>query len=117
MVLFGVYVLVIAALSLTPSDTNTLPVKHIDKAGHFLAYVLMAVLALVCLEGRRGKVAAVFMTFVLAILLEWGQRFVPGRLMTIADGMTNILGLGAGILAYWIYQRRRGVGEPPINAN
>jgi VanZ family protein len=114
LVLFGVYVLFIAVLSLTPSDTRTLPVKHIDKVGHFLAYVVMAVLALVCFEERRGKVAAVLLTVVLAVLLEWGQGFVPGRLMTLTDGVTNVLGLGVGYLIHWFYWRRlSNSGEEP----
>jgi VanZ family protein len=76
-----------------------LPVKHIDKVGHFLAYVVMAVLALVSFEGRR-RIAAVLLTVVVGVLLEWGQGFVPGRLSNLADGVTNILGLAAGVLVY-----------------
>jgi VanZ family protein len=67
----------------------------------------MAVLALVSFRNRRGQVTAVFLTFIIAVLLEWGQGFVPGRLATLADGLTNVLGLLVGVLVYWFYERRR----------
>lgn len=117
--MFGLYILLVIIVSLTPTDTSHLPVKHIDKVGHFLAYVLMAVLALACFEGRRWRVAAVLLTIVLAVLLEWLQGFVPGRQMTLADGVTNYLGLGVGYLIYWFYLRRMNDSgeEPRINTN
>lgn len=104
--LFLGYILVIAVISLLPSESRSLPVKHIDKVGHFLAYVIMAILALVSFEGRKGRGMAVLLTFVVAFLLEWGQGFVPGRLSNLADGITNVLGLFAGLLIYWTYYLR-----------
>jgi VanZ family protein len=71
----------------------------------------MAVLALVSYEKRGGQISAVLLTVVIAVLLEWGQSFVPGRLATLADGVTNILGLLAGVLLYWFYFRRLGNSE------
>jgi VanZ family protein len=107
-IVFLFYIMLIAVVSLVPSDSRSLPVKHIDKVGHFLAYVLMAVLALVSYEKRGGQISAVLLTVVIAILLEWGQSFVPGRLATLTDGVTNILGLLAGVLLYGFYFRRLG---------
>jgi VanZ family protein len=107
-IVFLFYIMLIAVVSLVPSDSRSLPVKHIDKVGHFLAYVLMAVLALVSYEKRGGQISAVLLTVVIAILLEWGQSFVPGRLATLTDGVTNMLGLLVGVLLYWFYFRRLG---------
>lgn len=105
--LFVIYIIIIAGVSLAPSDSSSLPIKHIDKVGHFLAYVVMAVLALVSFKKGGGQVTAVLLIFVLAVLLEWGQGFVPGRLSNLADGITNILGLLGGVLLYWLYFRRK----------
>jgi VanZ family protein len=102
-----VYIIFIAVLSLAPSESRSLPIKHIDKVGHFLAYVVMAILALVSFRNWRGRMTAVIVAFIIAVLLEWGQGFVPGRLATLADGLTNVLGLLVGVLVYWFYERRR----------
>lgn len=99
------YIIIIAALSLTPTDSRSLPVKHIDKVGHFLAYVLMAVLALISVQSRNGRITAVLLTFLIALLFEWGQNFVPGRVASLTDGITNFLGLLAGMLLYWYFAR------------
>jgi VanZ family protein len=110
-IIFLFYIILIVVVSLVPSDSRSLPIKHIDKVGHFLAYVLMAVLALVSYEKRGGQISAVLLTVVIAVLLEWGQSFVPGRLATLTDGITNILGLLVGVLLYWFYFRRLGNSE------
>ncbi len=104
--LFLIYIAFIAILSLAPSESRSLPVQHIDKIGHFLAYMLMAVLALVSFKSRNGRMTAVLLTFIIAFLLEWGQSFVPGRLATLSDGITNFLGLLTGNLFFWLYRRR-----------
>jgi VanZ family protein len=105
-VLFVVYLVLIAVLSLTPSEGEIFSVKHVDKVGHFLAYVLMAVLALISFGRGRGQVTAVILTFVLGLALEWGQGFVPGRTSSLTDGLTNFIGLGVGIGYYWLSHRR-----------
>jgi VanZ family protein len=105
-IVFVLYIILITIVSLTPADSRSLPVKHIDKIGHFLAYTLLAVLALISFKGKNGRITAVLLTFIIAILLEWGQSFVPGRVASLADGLTNFLGLTIGLLLWWLYQRR-----------
>lgn len=104
--LFFVYIMLVAVVSLTPADSSALPIKHIDKVGHFIAYVLMAVLALVSFKGWGKQIPALLLTVIIGVLLEWGQRFVPGRLVTLTDGSANMLGLISGVLLYWLYYRR-----------
>jgi VanZ family protein len=78
-----------------------------DKVGHFLAYVLMAVLALIGFREQKRRVAVTLLTLIVAVLLEWGQKFIPGRVSSVADGITNFLGLGTGFLLFWLYHRFR----------
>ena len=104
--LFIAYIILIAIVSLTPSESRDLPIKHIDKIGHFLAYVVMMVLALVSFKGQNGRISAVILTLLIAFLLEWGQGFVPGRISSLTDGITNYLGLLSGFILYWFYLRR-----------
>ena len=108
-VIFLIYIMFIAVISLLPTDSSTLPIKHIDKVGHFIAYAIMAILAIISFGDWKGRLAAVLLTFIVAFLLEWGQGFSPGRLSNLADGVTNVLGLLAGLSIYWIHdvQSRR----------
>ena len=104
--LFLVYIIIIAILSLTPTDSSTLPVKHIDKVGHFLAYVLMALIALMSFRGQNGRrTMTIILTFLIAFLFEWGQSFIPGRVASLTDGITNILGLLTGLVLFWLYNK------------
>lgn len=107
--LFLVYIILIAIISLFPAESSQLPVRHIDKVGHFLVYVLMAILALIGFKEPDGRIAAVLSTFIIAILLEWGQSFVPGRIASLTDGITNFLGLGTGFLLFWLHLRRHQI--------
>lgn len=107
--LFLLYIIVISIISLTPADSSELPITNMDKVGHFLAYLLMAVLALISFKNRNSRITAVILTFIIGFLLEWGQSFVPGRDASLADGITNMLGLLTGSLLFWFYKRRKSI--------
>jgi VanZ family protein len=66
----------------------------------------MAVIALVSFKDRNGRIGAIILTLIIAFLLEWGQRYSPGRVSSVADGITNYLGLLTGMISYWFYHRR-----------
>ena len=106
--LFGIYILFIAVLSLTPTETRDLPVQHLDKIGHFLAYAGMGILAMISFKRRNSRLFVILLTLIIAYLLEWGQTFVPGRVASLTDGLTNYLGLLAGMGFYWVYLRCTG---------
>ena len=93
-----VYVLLVILVSLVPS--NGFSFWHIDKIGHFFAYGGMAILALLSFDVNSTKLAALLGSVGLGALLEWGQSFVPGRDMSLIDGIVNALGVLLGALFF-----------------
>ena len=96
-----IYVLLVILVSLVPSREPS--IGHIDKIGHFLAYGGMAILALLSFDGKPTRIAALLGSVGLGALLEWVQSFIPGRDMSLMDGIVNGLGvlLGAVFFRFW----------------
>ena len=93
-----IYVLLVILVSLLPGSGASY--GQTDKVGHFLAYAGMAILAALSFEGRIPRLAALLGAIVLGGLLEWGQSFIPGRDMSLLDGIANGLGVLVGALIF-----------------
>jgi hypothetical protein len=97
------YVIGIILVSLAPGEI--VPVssaRHMDKVGHFIAYTGLGFLLGLTVKNRNGRFLAVLCAIALGFLLEGGQSFVPGREMSLADGIVNTCGVLAGMaLFYW----------------
>ena len=93
-----VYVLLVILVSLMPS--SGISTWHFDKIGHFFAYGVMAILVLLSFEGNFTQIAALLGAVGLGALLEWGQSFIPGRSMSLIDGIANTLGVLIGALFF-----------------
>jgi hypothetical protein len=85
--IFALYVLLVIFVSLFPSEGISL--WHIDKIGHFLAYAGMAILAFLTFDSGIARISALFFAVALGAALEWGQSFVPGRDMSLLDGIAK----------------------------
>ncbi len=91
-----VIVLGIAWLSLTPKETITI---GNDKISHFIAYgVLMLNIGLLTYEHKKTFVWGALAAVVYGGLLEVGQHFVPGRMMSFYDLIANTGGVVCGVL-------------------
>ena len=99
--LFGLYVLGVIILSLLPGSGGSL--WHLDKVGHFLAYGIMALLALIAFRAGYPRALAFLFAVALGAILEWGQSFVPGREMSLLDEIANTLGVISGIVLYRLW--------------
>jgi VanZ family protein len=93
-----VYVLLVVLVSLVPSSGFSF--WHIDKIGHFFAYGGMAILALLGFDANSARFVALVGAVGLGALLEWGQSFVPGRDMSLIDGVVNALGVLVGAMFF-----------------
>ena len=93
-----VYVLLVILMSLVPSSGFSF--WHIDKIGHLIAYGGLAILALLSFDVNSERLAALLGSIVLGALLECGQSFVPGRHMSLIDGIVNSLGVFLGALFF-----------------
>lgn len=92
------YLLIIAFLCLLPSDSSP-PIGIRDKVLHASAYGIGALLVMHGFLGRRFLLLLV--VFVWGVLMEIGQRYVPGRSFEYADMLANGVGiiLGVGVFA------------------
>lgn len=98
-VLFAMYVLGIILVSLIPGEIfPSSSVSHMDKVGHFFAYTGLGFLIGLTFPGRNGRLFVALGVIILGFLLEWGQSFVPGRDMSLADGIVNTCGIIFGLL-------------------
>ena len=100
-VILVLYLLGIILVSLAPG--NFVPngsQLHLDKVGHFLAYTGLGFLLGLTVKTRNGRFVATFCAIGMGFLLEGGQFFVPGRDMSLADGLVNTSGILLGLLLY-----------------
>ena len=68
-----------------------------DKFYHLIAYAWLALLPMIGFSKKKLAVTAALFMIVLGIVLEMGQRYVPGRTFSIADIGANTLGVFLGI--------------------
>ena len=95
------YLLGIILVSLTPGDyVPNSSQLYMDKVGHFIAYTGLGFLLGLTVKNRNGRYLAVLCAITLGFLLEWGQFFVPGREMSLADGLVNSCGVITGMLLF-----------------
>lgn len=103
--LFGGWLLAIFAVtvgSLLPADVITFmpgggALSVNDKATHFLAYTLLAVLPIVSVERLVIAMALAGAMAPLGIAIEFLQLLVPGRSCEVGDMAADILGICCGI--------------------
>lgn len=105
LLMFVLYVLAVILMSLLPGQAGV-SLGHMDKIGHFLAYMGMAVLAFLVFNSGIARILALFFAIALGAALEWGQSFVPGRDMSLIDGAANVLGVLSGVLLFRFQGRR-----------
>ncbi|MCF8063126.1 MAG: VanZ family protein [Deltaproteobacteria bacterium] len=116
--LIGLYMVLLAFLSLVPMDGNA---KHFSvlaavkpKAQNLLhvpAYALLAILwmQVMTLQGRRGigRIApAVLAGAGFGLVMELVQVWIPGRYPSLVDGVVNLLGVFMGLLVYLRVEKR-----------
>ena len=100
-ILLVVYLLGIILVSLTPGDFVPHSSQlHMDKVGHFIAYSGLGFLFGLTIKNKNGRYLAVLGAITLGFLLEGGQFFVPGREMSLADGIVNTCGVISGMLLF-----------------
>ena len=83
-----------------------------DKAGHFLVYAVLGMLAIRAMsQSRMSAAKAIAVTLaavsVFAAFDEWHQGFIPGRFPDAADWAADVAGatVGAGSMAIFTLRR------------
>ncbi len=95
-----VYAVIVTVTSLLPGGASEL--DHLDKLVHVLAYYIFAVLAYRALNNKKHYTLVCLGIIAYSALLEVGQSYAPGRLMSGYDLLANILGviLGAAVMSH-----------------
>ncbi len=111
----SLYILGIVIVSLLPRNlllSGTVP--HLDKVGHLIAYTGLGFLIGMSFRRGNGRLLMTLFAIGLGFLLEWGQSFIPGREMSLADGIVNTFGVLLGLIFWrqwggffsrWLYHR------------
>ena len=89
------------------------PFIGFDKLAHFIEYYFFGILICRWLLNKRGHFVrrhAIFMTLLIGIFYgfsdEWHQSFVPGRVASIWDVLSDTAGIAAAVLTYRITMKR-----------
>lgn len=94
--IFLVYAVSIGFISLRPADGVAL--EPWDKPMHFAVYAIFAILGYRVVRTRRQYIVLALAIIVYSGLLEIGQSFMPGRVMSGFDLLANALGVWVGCL-------------------
>jgi VanZ family protein len=99
---FG-YGVVVAFFSLSPVDEGFINVW--DKLLHFACYGLFALIAWWSATRARTFYLLCAVVIAYSALMEVGQSFVPGRMMSGLDIVANALGVAVVAAVYVLYKR------------
>jgi VanZ family protein len=98
-------VIALAVLSLLPAD-EMVRTGFPTKVEHFVAYAGSAAIAMAGYGRSRGGLPIIGAFWVYAALLEYLQRFSPGRHPAIEDVAVSAIGALCGGLAVAFFSRR-----------
>lgn len=93
--------LLIIFASLVPVSPD-ISIQNADKAGHYLAYASLALLACLAFPARNEQILALVFVLGLGFLLEGIQSTLPTREMSLLDGLANSLGVLSGVILYHV---------------
>ena len=110
-------IFVISSLEQPPLPMPEFEWLTIDKLYHFIEYAILGgLLAIAFVKAKPAVVPSKLIWLVAATLSilygasdEWHQTFVPGRFATLADWVADVLGSIAGVLAVYLYYKKRRV--------
>ncbi|MBK5295063.1 MAG: VanZ family protein [Acidobacteriia bacterium] len=103
-ILFVWFVLISCVVigSLLPATSSVMVAVgrlHInDKVLHFCGYLALSLLPVIGFRDRRRGIVAGLSMFVLGILMEAAQPFLPGRAVELGDVIANGAGVSCGAL-------------------
>ncbi|MGE0294509.1 MAG: VanZ family protein [Hyphomonadaceae bacterium] len=108
--LFGVSLLLVAFLTLTPPGPPSSLSFLSDKAQHFSAFAWLALLGAFAFRSNRSPLVLCVLLPAYGAAIEIAQNFVPGRTPEVADWIADTLGtvaaLGMVLLSHRLRARR-----------
>jgi VanZ family protein len=92
-ILFLLFASYIAVISLQPTNNVLMSIPYMDKVLHMAAYALFTTLGYFATTTPRKFRYVCLAMILFSIGIEYGQSFVPGRMMSGFDLMANIVGI------------------------
>ena len=113
--LYMALIFVVSSLEQPPLPMPEFEWLTIDKLYHFVEYAILGGLLAIAFVKAKPAVMPSKLIWLAATVLsilygasdEWHQTFVPGRFATLADWVADVLGSIAGVLAVYLYYRRK----------
>ena len=99
--LWAVLICCVVAGSLLPARSALIVAigrLHISlKALHYLAYTLLALMAMIAVPRRTNAALAIGATVLLGVAIEFAQKLAPGRSCEVRDMLINGAGVMTGV--------------------
>ena len=114
--LYMALIFIVSSLEQPPLPMPEFEWLTIDKLYHFIEYAILGgLLALAFVKAESPQsvpskliwLAAAVLSILYGASDEWHQTFVPGRFATIADWVADVIGSIAGVLAVYLYYRKK----------
>ncbi len=102
--LIGSYILAILPQDVAPKIGNLS-----DKSLHFIAFAVLSLLLNSSYRMAWWK-SIVYLVFY-ACFIEFSQYFTPNRCAEFLDVVADIIGIGIGLLFYWVYKKLEVICE------
>jgi VanZ family protein len=101
---FFLFLIIVTYYSVKLPDASDLPTN--DKAGHSIAYFVLAVnLFLLCDSLRQRRNALLFLVLY-GLLMEFIQSHIPGRDASLLDVVANSIGTLVGLGFIYVFQSK-----------
>lgn len=106
--LLATYWLVLFTATHAPTSRLPLSLDLWDKAQHFGAYLVLAILLSFVIQRMRWSPTVRYATVLVVVVSygafdEWLQHFIPGRHPDILDFAADVLGATFGTVAHWFF--------------
>ncbi|QEN04867.1 hypothetical protein EW093_09170 [Thiospirochaeta perfilievii] len=97
--LFILYIAILYLSLKTPSGKPPI-INNIDKLYHFIAYGTLGFTICFSILNKRISYVILVFSLIFGLTIEYIQGTLPYRDMSIADGISNTLGLISGTILY-----------------
>ncbi len=96
-------VIIILIATLTPGKgISKFEIHNFDKVVHFSIFLFLSIN--LCYRYLNQKILTEILIWAIffGLLTEWAQKYIPGRDMSLFDGLADTLGVISG---YYLYQK------------
>jgi len=106
--IFWLLVVAVLVISSWPGSASSPSIQHLDKLVHFAAFFILTSLLLFGYTFRKPLLIPALIMALFGILIEVIQIFVPYRVFSMPDFVTDLFGIMLALLLFRNYSRKFG---------